>query len=96
MAINLAQFQALAMRTFSLAKLVAERDRQVRRELEDGWERLVSEGAGAAAVAWRATAGTQTDADIRAAMVLVLPLTITNKPSKQNTDSRYRETTNSG
>ncbi len=43
MAINLAQFHALAMRTFSLAKLVAERDRQVRRELEDGWERLVSE-----------------------------------------------------
>ena len=43
MAINLAQFQALAMRLLSLAKLAAERDQQLRRELDDGWERLVSE-----------------------------------------------------
>ena len=43
MAINLAQFQALAMRPLSLAKLAAERNRQLRRELDDGWERLVSE-----------------------------------------------------
>lgn len=44
MAINFAQFQALAMRMLSLAKLSAERDRRVRRELQDGWKRLVSEG----------------------------------------------------
>ncbi|MCE2398913.1 MAG: hypothetical protein J4F34_07765 [Gemmatimonadetes bacterium] len=42
MAINLARFQALTMRLLSLAKLAAERDRQLRRELDDGWERLVS------------------------------------------------------
>ncbi|MCY3809205.1 MAG: hypothetical protein OXG58_07270 [Gemmatimonadetes bacterium] len=43
MAVNLAQHQALAMRLLSLARLAAERDRQLRRELDDGWERLVSE-----------------------------------------------------
>ena len=40
MAINLAQFQTLAKRMLSLAKLSAERDRRVQQRLEDGWQAL--------------------------------------------------------
>ena len=43
MAINLAQFQALAMRLLSLWKLASERDRLVRQKLEDGWESLLTD-----------------------------------------------------
>lgn len=43
MAINLAQFQTLAIRMLSLIKLVAERDRMVQDELHDGWERLLAD-----------------------------------------------------
>ena len=43
MAINLAQFQTLAKRMLSLAKLAAERDRLVRERLDDGWEELLAE-----------------------------------------------------
>ena len=45
MAINLAQFQALATRMLSLVKLGLERDREVRRRLTDGWEALLAEVA---------------------------------------------------
>lgn len=45
MAINLAQFQALATRMLSLVKLGLERDREVRRRLTDGWEALLTEVA---------------------------------------------------
>lgn len=45
MAINLAQFQALATRMLSLVKLGLERDREVRRQLTDGWEALLAEVA---------------------------------------------------
>ena len=40
MAINLAQFQTLAKRMLSLAKLSTERDRRVQQRLEDGWQAL--------------------------------------------------------
>ena len=45
MAINLAQFQTLALRMLSLVKLVAERDRMVQNLLHDGWERLLADGS---------------------------------------------------
>ncbi|MXZ17260.1 MAG: hypothetical protein F4069_09155 [Rhodothermaceae bacterium] len=45
MAINLAQFQTLALRMLSLMKLVAERDRMVQDLLHDGWERLLADGS---------------------------------------------------
>ena len=44
MAINLAQFQTLALRMLSLVKLVAERDRMVQDSLREGWERLLADG----------------------------------------------------
>ncbi len=40
MAINLAQFHVLAKRMLSLVKLSAQRDRLLRRELDDGWKEL--------------------------------------------------------
>ena len=43
MAINLAQFGALARRMLSLVKLAAEKDRQVQKALHDGWEALLGE-----------------------------------------------------
>ncbi len=43
MAINLAQFQTLAKRMLSLAKLSAERDRLVRQRLDDGWKALLAD-----------------------------------------------------
>ena len=43
MAINLAQFQALARRMMSLAKLASERDRLIRQGLDDGWEALLAD-----------------------------------------------------
>ena len=46
MAINLAQFQTLAKRMLSLAKLAAERDRLVSERLDDGWEALLAEARG--------------------------------------------------
>lgn len=46
MAINLAQFQTLAKRMLSLAKLAAERDRLVRQALDDGWEALLADARG--------------------------------------------------
>lgn len=45
MAINLAQFQTLAKRMLSLAKLSAERDRLVRQRLDDGWKALLADAA---------------------------------------------------
>ena len=42
-AINLAQFQVLAMRLLSLWKLASERDRLIRQRLEDGWESLLAD-----------------------------------------------------
>ena len=45
MAINLAQFQTLAKRMLSLAKLSAERDRLVRQRLDDGWKALFADAA---------------------------------------------------
>ena len=44
MAINLAQFQTLAIRMLSLVKLAAERDRAIEDTLHDGWERLLADG----------------------------------------------------
>lgn len=44
MAINLAQFQTLAIRMLSLVTLAAERDRAIKDLLYDGWERLLAEG----------------------------------------------------
>ncbi len=46
MAINLAQFQTLAKRMLSLAKLAAERDRLVSERLDEGWEALLAEAGG--------------------------------------------------
>ena len=43
MAINLAQFQTLAIRMLSLVKLASERDRLVRKRLHDGWEALLAD-----------------------------------------------------
>ena len=43
MAINLAQFQALMKRMLSVVKLVSERDRQVQRALDEGWEALLAD-----------------------------------------------------
>ncbi|MDE0125441.1 MAG: hypothetical protein OXN97_12785 [Bryobacterales bacterium] len=43
MAINLAQFGALATRMLSLVKLASEKDRQVQQALHDGWEALLGE-----------------------------------------------------
>ncbi len=43
MAINLAQFQTLMKRMLSLIKLAAERDRQLQRVLDDGWEELLAD-----------------------------------------------------
>ena len=43
MAINFAQFQALANRMLSLVKLAAERDPLVRRTVDDGWEALLAD-----------------------------------------------------
>ena len=45
MAINLAQFQTLAKRMLSLAKLSAERDRLVQQRLDDGWKALLADAA---------------------------------------------------
>ena len=41
MALNLAQFAALARRLLSLMKLAAERDRMLRERLDDGWKALL-------------------------------------------------------
>ena len=46
MAINLAQFQALAGRMLSLWKLASERDQLVRQQLDDGWEALLADARG--------------------------------------------------
>ena len=46
MAINLAQFQTLAKRMLSLAKLAAERDRLVSERLDEGWEALLADARG--------------------------------------------------
>ena len=43
MAINLAQFEALARRMLSLMKLASERDRLIRQGLHDGWEALLAD-----------------------------------------------------
>ena len=43
MAINLAQFHTLMKRMLSLVKLVSERDQQVQRALDEGWEELLAE-----------------------------------------------------
>ncbi len=43
MAINLVQFQTLMKRMLSLVKLVSERDRQLQRALDDGWEELLDD-----------------------------------------------------
>ena len=43
MAINLAQFETLAVRMLSLVKLAAERDRLVPQGLDDGWEALFAD-----------------------------------------------------
>ncbi len=45
MAINLAQFQTLAKRMLSLAKLCAERDRLVQQKLDEGWRALLADAA---------------------------------------------------
>ena len=47
MAINFAQFQALAIRMFSLAKLASERDRIIRKRLDDGLRTLSADARGA-------------------------------------------------
>ena len=41
MAINLAQFQTLTTRMLSLVKFASERDRMIRKELEEGWAALL-------------------------------------------------------
>lgn len=46
MAINLAQFVTLAKRMLSLMKLTAERDRLLRRRLDDGWKALLADAEG--------------------------------------------------
>ena len=46
MAINLAQFVTLAKRMLSLMKLAAERDRLLRRRLDDGWKDLLADADG--------------------------------------------------
>ena len=46
LAIDLAQFQILAKRMLSLAKLASERDRLVRQGLEEGWEALLADARG--------------------------------------------------
>ena len=46
MAVNLAQFQALAIRMFSLAKLASERDRTIQKRLDDGLGALHSDARG--------------------------------------------------
>lgn len=43
MAINLAQFQMLMNRMLSLVELVSQRDRQVQRALDEGWEELLAD-----------------------------------------------------
>ncbi len=43
MAINLAQFHTLMKRMLSLVRLVTERDRQLQRALDEGWEELLAD-----------------------------------------------------
>ena len=43
MAINLAQFQTLMKRMLSLVRFVSERDRQLQRALDEGWEELLAD-----------------------------------------------------